>query len=453
MRVLHRYISALCSVDRMHRREVLVEGLAHSKLGSRGRRILLLMPLLLFRLAPTCPQRVEAEVPALAAHNGQAAAAEDKADLPRALLIGDSVSEYYSTPTRELLAGYANVHHIPGSGRDTAFGLKHLDEWLGSGKWDVIYFNWGLDDLALKPNGDRAVPLGEYQQNLRELVRRLKLTDAKLIWATTTPVLEHIEQAPVRKNSDVQAYNAAAQAVMDENNITVNNLYSYAPHRSKALQDPDDADFNRGCADQVASYILLAEAFAPVPDQPGLPRVLLIGDSISYYYTFPARVLLKGRANVHRIATNGDNTANALKRLDEWLGNEKWDVIYFNWGLHDLVLDENRKHEVALPQYQENLRELVRRLKLTNAKLIWASTTPLPPGSHRNYSNGSEIDYNAAALSVMNENHVQVDDLYAYSLPRLREFQRQDDVHFTTVGGKALGEEVARGIQLALGPK
>ena len=34
------------------------------------------------------------------------------------------------------------------------------------------------------------------------------------------------------------------------------------------------------------------ESLAPIQDTPGLPRVLLIGDSISMYYTVPVRTTL-----------------------------------------------------------------------------------------------------------------------------------------------------------------
>jgi len=77
-------------------------------------------------------------------------------------------------------------------------------------------------------------------------------------------------------------------------------------------------------------------AFTKIEDVPGLPRVLLIGDSISIGYTVPVRDLLKGKANVHRIPVNGGPTLNGLKHLDAWLGTSRWDVIHFNWGLHDL---------------------------------------------------------------------------------------------------------------------
>ena len=71
-------------------------------------------------------------------------------------------------------------------------------------------------------------------------------------------------------------------------------------------------------------------AFVEIQDDPALPRVLLIGDSISIGYTLPTRALLAGKANVHRILTNGGPTPNGLEHLTEWLGSGKWDVIHFN---------------------------------------------------------------------------------------------------------------------------
>ena len=118
------------------------------------------------------------------------------------------------------------------------------------------------------------------------------------------------------------------------------------------------------------------EYFAPIEDQPGLPRVLLVGDSISVGYTLPVRELLKGRANVHRIPTNGGSTTKGLANVDQWLGDKKWDVIHFNWGIHDLRIQDG-KALVGPEAYEKNLRAIVAKLKATGAKLIWASTTPI----------------------------------------------------------------------------
>jgi len=192
-------------------------------------------------------------------------------------------------------------------------------------------------------------------------------------------------------------------------------------------------------------------AFAPVQDIQGLPRVLLIGDSISIGYTLPVRELLKGKANVHRIPVNGGPTINGLQHLKEWFGTGKWDVIHFNWGLHDLKFMEDGKQQVPIEQYTTNLWQLVETLKQTGAKLIWASTTPVPAEEVKPpRKNEDVIAYNAVAKKIMDENGVAVDDLYAFALPKRASIQRPANVHFTEDGSKALAEQVAKAIQGAL---
>jgi acyl-CoA thioesterase-1 len=195
-------------------------------------------------------------------------------------------------------------------------------------------------------------------------------------------------------------------------------------------------------------------AFAPVRDDPKLPRVLLIGDSISIGYTVPTQKRLAGKANVHRIPENGGPTTEGLKKIDQWLGKGPWDVIHFNWGLHDIKMDADGKHQVPLPEYEKNLRSLVKRLKATNARLIWASTTPVPQGKVSPPRKDSDVvAYNAVARKIMEENGVTIDDLYAFARPRLDKIQLPANVHYTSNGSEALAERVASSIQEALGKK
>ena len=70
-------------------------------------------------------------------------------------------------------------------------------------------------------------------------------------------------------------------------------------------------------------------------DNPALPRVLIIGDSISIGYTPRVRKLLKGKANVHRPKTNCRWSAFGNEKILDWIGNSKWDLIHFNFGLWD----------------------------------------------------------------------------------------------------------------------
>ena len=62
----------------------------------------------------------------------------------------------------------------------------------------------------------------------------------------------------------------------------------------------------------------------PIEDDPALPRVLLIGDSISIGYTLPVRKLLEGKANVHRPLTNCGPTTRGLEQIDAWLGGLRY---------------------------------------------------------------------------------------------------------------------------------
>jgi lysophospholipase L1-like esterase len=189
--------------------------------------------------------------------------------------------------------------------------------------------------------------------------------------------------------------------------------------------------------------------FAPVTDDPALPRVLLIGDSISIGYTVAAREALAGKANVHRAPTNCGPTIRGLEQLDVWLGDGRWDVIHFNWGLHDLKRIEG-KHQVPIGEYEKNLRELVRRLKKTGAVLIWCSTTPVPEGCTPPRTNEDTVAYNAVAKKIMDENGIAIDDLYAFALPRLKEIQQPANVHFTPEGSAVLARQVAAAIAKAL---
>lgn len=192
-------------------------------------------------------------------------------------------------------------------------------------------------------------------------------------------------------------------------------------------------------------------AFAKTEDVPGLPRVLLIGDSISIGYTLFARELLNGKANVHRIPTNGGPTTKGIENIDSWLGKEHWDAIHFNWGLHDLKYMFDDRPQVDLAQYERNLDRLTTRLGKTGARLIWATTTPVPSlrvGPKRIPED--VLRYNEAAARVMKRQGVAVDDLYSLAMKRLAEIQIPDNVHFTPAGSRVLAEQVAASILVEL---
>ncbi|MEO2017454.1 MAG: SGNH/GDSL hydrolase family protein [Fuerstiella sp.] len=202
-------------------------------------------------------------------------------------------------------------------------------------------------------------------------------------------------------------------------------------------------------------------AMAKVVDVPGLPRVLLIGDSISIGYTVPVRELLKDKANVHRPLTNCGPTSKGVAEIEKWLGDGRWDVIHFNWGLHDLKYMGPKGQNLADPKadgshqqvppakYEANLRQLVAILKKTDAKLVWRSTTPVPDGCKGRVV-GDSVKYNAIAKKIMDENKIAIDDQYSFAMSRLKQIQRPANVHFSPEGSRELAQQAVAAILKSL---
>lgn len=205
----------------------------------------------------------------------------------------------------------------------------------------------------------------------------------------------------------------------------------------------------------------LGPAMRPIQDDADLPRILLIGDSISIGYTLPVRELLKGRANVHRPPVNCQSTIHGLKSLDAWLATggkgKKWDVIHFNWGLHDLkymgpngenLADPKAKsshQQVAPVDFEKNLRQLVTRLKKTGARLVWRNTTPVPEGV-RGRVPGDAAKYNLIAAKVMKDFGVEIQDLFTFTKAHSAKIQCKADVHFSQAGSRMLAAEIVKGL-------
>ncbi len=186
--------------------------------------------------------------------------------------------------------------------------------------------------------------------------------------------------------------------------------------------------------------------------------MLIIGDSISIGYTLPLRAALAGVANVHRPPENCASTIEGLAKLDQWLGDKPWDVIHFNWGLHDLkymdpkgrlVSPSEGKQKVLPPQYAKNLEELVERLEATGARLIWRPTTPVPAGANGRIP-GDEDSYNRIAAEIMEAHGIPINNLNAFIGGQGVPHVRPDNVHFSEESSAILGGRAAESIREAL---
>ena len=206
------------------------------------------------------------------------------------------------------------------------------------------------------------------------------------------------------------------------------------------------------------------ETAKPKADTPseGLPKVLIIGDSISLGYTPQVAKLLEGKAVVKHNPGNAQHTGTGLKKIDNWLGTTDWDVIHFNWGLWDLCYRhpeskvQGRRDKArgtlttSIEDYEKNLEQLVARLKKTNAKLIWAHTTVVPAGE-AGRKLGDDERYNAAATRVMEKHDVAINDLLQLTQGFDAElFTKPGDVHYTGAGYQKIAQQVAEAIEEAI---
>ena len=237
------------------------------------------------------------------------------------------------------------------------------------------------------------------------------------------------------------------------------------PQVQKGSENSDQAEPQKSDAQPKQKKRKIPPVFQSIEDVAGLPRVLLIGDSISIGYTLQVRQGLKGKANVHRPPTNCGPTTKGLKGIEKWLGDKEWAVIHFNWGLHDLKYmgpnnenladpDDEKNHQQVPPaEYEKNLSLLVDRLKKTNAKLLWRNTTPVPERAKGRVA-GDSIKYNAIAAKVMEQRDVAIHDAFGLVQPRMGELMLPNgDVHFKKSGSQVLADDTIKTILDAIKPE
>ncbi len=209
------------------------------------------------------------------------------------------------------------------------------------------------------------------------------------------------------------------------------------------------------------------EEYAPVRAQIAAEdadkqRVLILGDSISMGYTPIVKRLLREDTVVVRPRENCAGTTKGVANIDRWLQLDggRFDLIWFNFGLHDLKRvkpsgknsnDPDDPRQAEPDVYARQLREIVAKLAATGSELVFATTTPVPEGGVRPHRDVADpARYNAIAREIMAEHDVEVVDLYAFALARQQQIQPRVDVHFTKQGSAALGREVAARVRALL---
>ncbi|HMD55564.1 MAG TPA: SGNH/GDSL hydrolase family protein, partial [Phycisphaerae bacterium] len=147
-------------------------------------------------------------------------------------------------------------------------------------------------------------------------------------------------------------------------------------------------------------------------NETNLPRVLLIGDSITRAYYPEVEKHLAGRAYVARLATSRFiSDPVLLQEIALVLDNTKFDVIHFNNGMHGWQHSE-KEYGDAFPKFLATIKA-----HAPDARLIWASTTTLkvskdlPPDDQTQASDERIAARNAIALEYIQPQDIEVDDL------------------------------------------
>jgi hypothetical protein len=138
-------------------------------------------------------------------------------ELPKVVLIGDSIRLGYAPVVSRMLAGRAVVVSPEPNGGDSANVLANLEAWVLRENPDVVHLNCGLHDLKVsKKTKQHQVGIKEYETNLKQIIARIqKETRATLVFANTTPIIDdrHARRGADfdRFEADVAGYNAVAR--------------------------------------------------------------------------------------------------------------------------------------------------------------------------------------------------------------------------------------------------
>lgn len=180
-------------------------------------------------------------------------------------------------------------------------------------------------------------------------------------------------------------------------------------------------------------------------------KILVIGDSISIGYTPHMKKRLSKIATVEHIGENAQTSTYGASRINDWIGDDTWDIIQFNWGLWDLQYKtpDNKDQKIygqqltTIREYKQNLESIVGVLKTkTNAELVFVTCTYVPEDVPNMFSD-DVIAFNSAAKELMKKFSIPVIDIYDESRLIHQDYgMGTNDAHFTRKGSQMLSDHI-----------
>ncbi|MFH1006161.1 MAG: DUF3365 domain-containing protein [Candidatus Latescibacterota bacterium] len=185
-------------------------------------------------------------------------------ELPRVLLLGDSIRVSYQPLVARLLEGRAEVVGPADNCQYSLYTLSSLDRWIGEfGRPDVVHWNNGIHDAGHNPaRSPVQIPIEFYRANLAFILDRLTDLTPKVIWASSTPV--HPDR-PFRdsewswRNEEIDQYNRIARELMESRGVPINDLHALVWADASGMLSEDQLHLSvagqERCAQAVADCV------------------------------------------------------------------------------------------------------------------------------------------------------------------------------------------------------
>lgn len=160
--------------------------------------------------------------------------------MTKVFLLGDSIRGNYQDKVKELLAQKGcEVFYPEENCRFSRYTLNSLRFWLPvCPEPDIIHWNNGLWDIMSAYIEDGPfTELSEYVRDMSRILRELKKTGAKVIFATTTAVGD---ENPSRNNATIERYNKAFIEAAGKNLDAINDLYALTRPNNTTYISPED---------------------------------------------------------------------------------------------------------------------------------------------------------------------------------------------------------------------
>ena len=148
----------------------------------------------------------------------------------KVVLIGDSIRMGYQPLVAEKCRA-ADVWGPAQNCRHSLWALDHFQEWVAAREPDLIHVNFGIHDASLQPDGEHQILPPQYRLCLQRFIAKVReLEKTKMIWATTTPLYASEPEKPmaqwsIRKQAEIEEYNAAALEIVQREGLPVNDLH------------------------------------------------------------------------------------------------------------------------------------------------------------------------------------------------------------------------------------